>query len=80
MNTPDSPTPPPHPLFQGPFYNRRRLLQVKTRKPLISRLVGTSTWVCRMRDDYGTTHGNHGFGSTPTAAYRDWKSKVGLWY
>ena len=66
--------PPPSSLFQGPYYNRRRSLPVKPRKPLISKLAGTRTWVCRVRVPGEVTA--HGFGHTPTAAYNAWKRAV----
>lgn len=76
MTTQNSSTPPSHPLFQGPYYNRRRSLPVKPRKPLISKLAGTHVWVCRWRNpDDGDLRG---FGLTPTAAYNDWKRDMDL--
>ena len=46
--------------------NRRRPLPAR-QKPRISKLVGVPTWVCRSP---GT---QHGFGLTPSEAYRAWK-------
>jgi hypothetical protein len=59
-------------LFRGPYYNRRRSSLAKP-KPLISKLYGVSTWVCRVRGSR-----DQGFGITPTAAYNAWKREIGL--
>jgi hypothetical protein len=50
-------------------YNRRRPQSSPYRKPLISRLPGTSTWVCRYRSNTGV----HGYGLTPMLAYLSWR-------
>ena len=60
-------------MFRGPYYNRRRTLTDLLTKPLISKLPGTSTWVCVARGGIVK-----GFGLTPAAAYNDWKQDMDL--
>jgi hypothetical protein len=66
---------PPYPkLFQGPYYNRRlRMTMPRRRKPLISKLPGTPTWVCRIPALNEGVYPVHGFGHTPKAAYEEWR-------
>jgi hypothetical protein len=40
-------------------------------KPVIRKLAGCDTWVCR-----GGGSPNLGFGLTPTQAYKDWKHRM----
>ena len=49
--------------------NRRKISSLT--KPVIRKLIGTDTWVCRYRDVRPQIPG---FGLTPSEAYRDWKS------
>jgi hypothetical protein len=64
------------PLFQGPYYNRRRSLPARL-KPSINKLPGVSTWVCRYRYPIvGWQISVHGFGSTPTEAYHAWQREM----
>lgn len=78
MTTQNSPPRPPSNLFWGPYYNRRPP-SLERPKPLISKLAGAPTWVCRVRGSDGTTAGNCGFGFTPTAAYNAWKRARDQW-
>ena len=55
-------------MFRGPYYSRRKP-NPSIFKPLISKLPGTNTWVCRSRSNTGV----HGYGLTPTQAYRAWR-------
>lgn len=55
---------------------RYKVRQSSQAKPLISKLAGTPTWVCRYRSSM--TGGKfvsrvYGFGQTPTEAYNGWK-------
>jgi hypothetical protein len=61
--------PPPSPAFLEARYKVRRSSQAK---PLISRLPGTDTWVCRLRGGFLVK----GFGLTPMAAYKAWKREL----
>jgi len=68
MNTPLY---PPHKypnLFRGTFYENRRQSLPARQKPVIRKLAGCDTWVCR-----GGGSPNLGFGLTPTQAYNAWK-------
>jgi len=55
--------------FQKVQENRRKISSLT--KPVIRKLIGTDTWVCRYRDVRPQIPG---FGLTPSEAYRDWKS------
>ena len=80
MSTPKAPPLRPSPLmfreFQKLRENRRRLSSLT--KPKISKLRGTGVWMCRLLPQQ---HWQPLFGTglTPALAYKDWKSKMGLW-
>jgi hypothetical protein len=77
MITQDPSTPPSHPLFRGPYYNRRRSLLLGKPKPKISKLAGTDTWACRLLPHMTGWVPVFGFGRTPTDAYNEWKRNIG---
>jgi hypothetical protein len=79
MITPKSPTPnllsnleSQERFLRGPYYNRRSRLLTK---PVVSKLPGTDTWVCRLRAPVGAEKHDRGFGLTVSEAYSAWKRK-----
>jgi hypothetical protein len=69
MTIQDSLILPSHPLFQGASYNRRPL--TRSEKPTISKLIGVSTWVCRIKGV-----GPIAYGPNMVTAYLRWKVLV----